>query len=186
MQAISRARSPAAFSAVSAGKSRAAGAQHAHTQLEAMRVGEPSGLSPQRRRCRALPRRAALSGSFCVRAGSRDEFGHGSQEFGGAFGELAALALEERDVARDRSVLKRSATLVKPLLAASTYGLSIWSGSPVSTIFVPVPQRVMIVLTSCGVRFCASSTIRYWFGRVRPRMYVSGSTWIVPAASSSS
>jgi hypothetical protein len=63
--------------------------------------------------------------------------------------------------------------------------LSICCGSPVRTIFVPSPQRVMIVLTSCGVRFCASSTMRYWCGRLRPRMYVSGSTWMVPFSSSS-
>ncbi len=32
------------------------------------------------------------------------------------------------------------------------------------------PQRVITVFTSCGVRFCASSTIRNWLGRERPRM----------------
>ena len=37
------------------------------------------------------------------------------------------------------SRLKRSATIVRPLDALSTYGLSIWCGSPVRTIFVPSP-----------------------------------------------
>ena len=71
-----------------------------------------------------------------------------------------------------------SAAMVSPFDALSTYGLSICPGSPVSTIFVPSPDRVMIVFTSCGVRFCASSTIMYCCGSERPRMYVSGSTWI--------
>jgi hypothetical protein len=35
--------------------------------------------------------------------------------------------------------------------------------------------RDTMVLTSWGVRFCASSTIMYWCGMERPRMYVSGS-----------
>jgi hypothetical protein len=42
--------------------------------------------------------------------------------------------------------------------------------SPVSTIFVPSPARVMIVFTSCGVRFCASSTMKKIRCSVRPRM----------------
>ena len=80
---------------------------------------------------------------------------------------------------------KRSAAMVSPFEALSTYGLSICPGSPVSTIFVPSPERVMIVFTSCGVRFCASSTMMNCCGRLRPRMYVSGSTWICPLSSSS-
>src|SRR5258708_11951969 len=75
--------------------------------------------------------------------------------------------LERRMCPASFSFLKRSATIVRPLDALSTYGLSIWKGSPVSTIFVPSPQRVMIVFTSCGERFCASSTRRYWRGMLR-------------------
>ena len=48
--------------------------------------------------------------------------------------------------------------------------------SPVRMIFVPCPTRVITVFTSSGVRFWASSTMMYWFGMLRPRMYVSGST----------
>src|SRR2546423_1382599 len=66
-------------------------------------------------------------------------------------------------------------TWMSPLLVESTYGLSIWYGSPVSTILVLSPTRVMIVFTSCGVRFCASSTMMNWLGMLRPRMYVKGS-----------
>ena len=51
--------------------------------------------------------------------------------------------------------------------------------------FVPSPARVMMVLTSWGVRFCASSTIMYTLGKERPRMYVSGSICIMPMSSSS-
>ena len=43
----------------------------------------------------------------------------------------------------------------------------------------------MIVFTSCGVRFCASSTMMNWFGIERPRMYVSGSISRMPRSSSS-
>jgi hypothetical protein len=39
-----------------------------------------------------------------------------------------------------------------------------------ASIFVPSPARVSTVFTSCGVRFCASSTIRYCLGIDRPRM----------------
>ena len=80
---------------------------------------------------------------------------------------------------------KRSAAMLSPFDALSTYGLSICPGSPVSTIFVPSPERVMMVFTSCGVRFCASSTMMNCCGRLRPRMYVSGSTWICPLSRSS-
>ena len=79
-----------------------------------------------------------------------------------------------------------SAAMVSPFDALSTYGLSICPGSPSrGTIFVPSPERVTIVFISWGVRFCASSTIMYWDGKLRPRMYVSGSTWIWPLSSSS-
>jgi hypothetical protein len=63
----------------------------------------------------------------------------------------------------------------QPVRRRVDVGLSIWYGSPVSTTFVASPTRVMIVFTSCGVRFCASSTMMNWFGIERPRMYVSGS-----------
>src|SRR5207244_12562132 len=69
-----------------------------------------------------------------------------------------------------RSLRNLFTTWMRPLLVESTYGLSIWYGSPVSTILVLSPTRVMIVFTSCGVRFCASSTMMYWFGMLRPRM----------------
>ncbi len=79
-------------------------------------------------------------------------------------------------MAGDFSPRNLSAAIVSLLDALSTYGLSIRCGSPVSTIFVPSPERVMIVFTSCGVRFCASSTMMNCCGSDRPRMYVSGST----------
>jgi hypothetical protein len=51
--------------------------------------------------------------------------------------------------------------------------------------FVASPTRVMIVFTSWGVRFCASSTMMNWLGIERPRMYVSGSISMKPRSMSS-
>ena len=92
------------------------------------------------------------------------------EEVRGELRELASLALGEDDVTGELLPANRSAAIVSPFEALSTYGLSICPGSPVSTIFVPSPERVMIVLTSCGVRFCASSTTMNCCGSDRPRM----------------
>src|SRR4029079_8617879 len=83
------------------------------------------------------------------------------------------------------SPLNFSTTVVRPFDVASTYGLSIWYGSPLSTTLVASPTRVMIVFTSWGVRFCASSTMMNWFGIDRPRMYVRGSISMKPMSISS-
>ena len=51
----------------------------------------------------------------------------------------------------------RSIIYTRPLDWLSRYGWSICWISPVNTIFVPSPARVMMVFISFGVRFCASS-----------------------------
>ena len=53
----------------------------------------------------------------------------------------------------------RSIIYTRPLDWLSRYGWSICWISPVNTIFVPSPARVMMVFISFGVRFCASSMI---------------------------
>ena len=49
----------------------------------------------------------------------------------------------------------RSIIYTRPLDWLSRYGWSICWISPVNTIFVPSPARVMMVFISFGVRFCA-------------------------------
>ena len=76
--------------------------------------------------------------------------------------------------------LNFSIACAKPFEVSLTYTLSICSTSPVRTIFVPSPIRVMIVLTSCLVKFCASSITIKAFAIERPRIYVRASSSILP------
>ncbi len=63
-------------------------------------------------------------------------------------------------------------------------GRSIWVMSPVTTMRVPKPRRVRNIFICSGVVFCASSSTTNESLRVRPRMYASGATSIVPLAMS--
>ena len=53
------------------------------------------------------------------------------------------------------------------------YGVSICAMLPRQTTLVPGPARVISVFICLGVRFCASSMIRYLLMKVRPRMKLS-------------
>ena len=59
-------------------------------------------------------------------------------------------------------------------------GRSIWVTSPVTTTFEPKPSRVRNIFICSGVVFCASSRMMNESLSVRPRMYASGATSIVP------
>ena len=59
-------------------------------------------------------------------------------------------------------------------------GRSIWVTSPVTTTFEPKPRRVRNIFICSGVVFCASSRMMNESLSVRPRMYASGATSIVP------
>ena len=52
--------------------------------------------------------------------------------------------------------------------------------SPVTTTFEPKPRRVRNIFICSGVVFCASSRMMNESLSVRPRMYASGATSIVP------
>ena len=60
-------------------------------------------------------------------------------------------------------------------------GRSICVTSPVTTVFEPKPSRVRNIFICSGVVFCASSRMMNESLSVRPRMYASGATSIVPA-----
>src|SRR5438067_7904088 len=59
-------------------------------------------------------------------------------------------------------------------------GKSICVTSPVTTTFEPKPSRVRNIFICSGVVFCASSKMMNESFSVRPRMYASGDTSIVP------
>src|SRR6478609_4907139 len=61
-------------------------------------------------------------------------------------------------------------------------GRSIWLVSPVTTTRELKPRRVRNIFICSGEVFCASSRMMKASFRVRPRMYASGATSIVPAA----
>ena len=63
-------------------------------------------------------------------------------------------------------------------------GRSTWVTSPVMTIFDPNPRRVRNIFICSAVVFWASSRIMNASLRVRPRIYASGATSIVPASMS--
>ena len=63
-------------------------------------------------------------------------------------------------------------------------GRSIWVTSPVTTTFDPNPSRVRNIFICSGVVFCASSRMMNESLSVRPRMYASGATSIVPRSMS--
>ncbi len=54
--------------------------------------------------------------------------------------------------------------------------------SPVMTIFDSNPRRVRNIFICSGLVFCASSRMMNASLSVRPRMYASGATSMVPAA----
>ncbi|CPK75210.1 Uncharacterised protein [Bordetella pertussis] len=54
--------------------------------------------------------------------------------------------------------------------------MSICATLPRQTTLVPGPARVMSVFICLGVRFCASSMMRYLFRKVQPRMKFSDLT----------
>ena len=61
-------------------------------------------------------------------------------------------------------------------------GRSVWVTSPVTTILEPKPSRVRNIFICSAEVFCASSRMMNASLRVRPRMYASGATSMVPAA----
>ena len=63
-------------------------------------------------------------------------------------------------------------------------GRSTWVTSPVTTILEPKPSRVRNIFICSGVVFCASSRMMNASLRVRPLIYASGATSMVPAAMS--
>jgi len=75
---------------------------------------------------------------------------HPLQQVARQLSHLAALALHQGHVAGDVQVLEVLRQVAEAVVEASTYGLSIWKGSPVRTILVPSPARVRMVFTSCG------------------------------------
>ena len=75
-----------------------------------------------------------------------------------------------------------SSTIRRPLFVP--VGRSTWVTSPVTTILEPKPSRVRNIFICSGEVFCASSRMMNASFSVRPRMYASGATSIVPAASS--
>ena len=63
-------------------------------------------------------------------------------------------------------------------------GRSTWVTSPVITIFDSKPRRVRNIFICSGLVFWASSRMMKASLSVRPRMYASGATSMVPAAMS--
>ncbi len=61
-------------------------------------------------------------------------------------------------------------------------GRSTWVTSPVTTTFDPKPSRVRNIFICSAEVFCASSRMMKESLSVRPRMYASGATSIVPAS----
>ena len=59
-------------------------------------------------------------------------------------------------------------------------GKSICVLSPLTTILELLPKRVKNIFICSAVVFCASSKITNAFSSVRPRIYASGATSIVP------
>ena len=59
---------------------------------------------------------------------------------------------------------------------------SIWVTSPVITIVVLNPSRVRNIFICCSVVFCASSRMTNASLSVRPRIYASGATSMVPSS----
>ena len=63
-------------------------------------------------------------------------------------------------------------------------GRSTWVTSPVTTILEPNPSRVRNIFICSAEVFWASSRMMNASFKVRPRMYASGATSMVPAAMS--
>lgn len=59
-------------------------------------------------------------------------------------------------------------------------GRSTWSRSPLSTILLPLPMRVMNILICSMVQFWASSRMAKVLWKLRPRMNSSGHISIMP------
>ena len=81
---------------------------------------------------------------------------------------LAAALEQARDY--DQIILSRPTVILGNQEIGFLPGDEKTKMSPVKTIFVPSPARVVMVLTSCGVRFCASSMMKNALPRLRPRM----------------
>ena len=79
-----------------------------------------------------------------------------------------------------------SSAYTRPLLRLSSLGLSIWFGSPRSTIFDPSPALVMIERIWFGVQFCTSSMMMYVLVIERPLRYETACASMYPLANSSS